>query len=114
MTTFGKRHKAKAAQAKKETDPKAEDRKKKMLKAAGKLCATVFDLTTENGKKIRDLTGAELGVLETDNAARARLYGALLRKVKGDEVVGEVLTDEDFKSLVDKFDVVDLDKLFRG
>lgn len=74
---------------------------------------TLFDLTAENGKKIRELTGNELERLETNNATRAKLYHELRKRVKGNEVVGDVLDDKKFTTIMSKIgDVQELSKLF--
>ena len=66
---------------------------------------------------IRDLTGDELTELETNNATRANLYRELRKRVKGHEIVGDVLDDEKFATIVNQIgdvvgDVKELSKLF--
>jgi hypothetical protein len=55
----------------------------------------------------------QLVQLQTNNAGRATLYRELGRQVKGDQIVGEVLDAEQFKSIVHRVgDVKELSKLF--
>jgi hypothetical protein len=84
-----------------------------LLKTATKVRAKVFAFTAENGKKIAELNGHELVQLQTSNAGRAMLYRELGRRVKGEQIVGEVLDAEQFKSIVNRIgDVKELTKLF--
>jgi len=96
-----------------------QDRRRKKIedvttKAARKTLAQLLEFTAENGKKIKDLTGDELAKLETDNAARATLYRELRKRVKGKQIVGEVLSEKVFKKIMHKIaDLPELRDLFR-
>jgi hypothetical protein len=84
---------------------------KSVAKVVTKMRTRILALKAENGKLIRDLTGFELVELETKNASRATLYRELSKKVKGKQIVGDVLDDEKFSLVVDR--IGDIRKLVR-
>jgi hypothetical protein len=95
---------------KRKADDKEERLGKKMVLKLGE---QLLGFVAENGKPIRDLTGDELVELETNNAARARLYRELSRKVKGQSRVGD-LGEEQMRAILNRIGDVDAyGKLFR-
>jgi hypothetical protein len=86
----GKKKKEKQQRKKKDRDEQNALASKLVLKFAGQILGFI----AENGKAIRDLNGYELVELRTHNGRRTALYDELCKRVKGEQIVGDVFKQE--------------------
>jgi hypothetical protein len=68
-----------------------------------------------NGKSIRDMTGDEAAAMKVKDSKRVALWTEVCKRVKGKQIIGKTLTDEQFSNFLPRLgDVSELVELFRS